>query len=531
MSHEEEGGVTPPLASLDTSKCLSSNPPNDSADPPRGTGLVVVSPSADLEAPGHSAQDLTPQQGLSQEKQALALLSIPSLAFNPHLRATPDTLLDHFAKALVDELGHFARSTGLHKQARQPADRLRLNSSIEALTCNLILASVTGARHLTLWLDMQAAEARRYNGECTGLPFRSALDLMKTFEFMRLVQVGLRTSSGVSLPSRFAIGEAFTERWRRCQQAGDLLLDLSSIRDTGTEGAVERPLLVLKGADGEVVAFTETARTKEIHAQVARFNRILSTETPLAIINPDGVPLLKHTDDIEAMAATIDPASRTLHRSFTGGSWEEGGRFHGPFWLTMPREDRYRFLRLGSSFKHHRSQGFAYEEIANIDYRSLYLRLGYLHLGLPVPDGDLYSVPGYAGHEACREGLKIIVNAMLFLEEPLRNWPRKARAHFPKGTTLRDVRAAIWVRHQPIGGLFEALGIGHRFAFHESQMLVQVLRHLWSSKVRVPCLPVHDSVLVARSRAEVAKAAMLSAFEKVTGVQPRPEWVSISSKI
>ena len=42
------------------------------------------------------------------------------------------------------------------------------------------------------------------------------------------------------------------------------------------------------------------------------------------------------------------------------------------------------------------------------------------------------SVPGYAD---VPRGLKIIVNAMLFLEEPLRTGLGRPRA-FPKGTTL-----------------------------------------------------------------------------------------------
>ena len=44
------------------------------------------------------------------------------------------------------------------------------------------------------------------------------------------------------------------------------------------------------------------------------------------------------------------PGHVSLHRCFTKGHGHEGGRFHGAFWLTMHREDRYRFLRLGNSF-------------------------------------------------------------------------------------------------------------------------------------------------------------------------------------
>jgi hypothetical protein len=197
--------------------------------------------------------------------------------------------------------------------------------------------------------------------------------------------------------------------------------------------------------------------------------------------------------------------------------------------MTMHKEDRYRLLRLGNVFNRHRSRpSFAYEEIANVDFRQLYLRLAYIHMGLTPPEGDLYAIPGYEDDD-CRVGLKIIVNAMLFLPKALQNWPRKALSCFPKGTILGEVKDAISIKHWPIQDLFEADGmIGHRFAFLESQMLVRVLRQLYSAEVCVPALPLHDSVLVARSNAEMARAAMLSAFEEVTGVKPKEAWVSVS---
>jgi hypothetical protein len=269
LMREEGGGITP----LSTS---TEGLTEDHTEVTPAADLVRAPPSANIEDPVHSAQDLT------QEKQALALLSVPSLAFNPHLRPTPESSLDHFTKALVIELRRFARSTGIKQRARQPEDRLRYNASLDALVCNLILAAVAGAQHLTLWLDTRSEVAKRWNGDCFGMPFRSAIDVMQAFGLMSLVQVGLRTTSGFSLPSRFAIGDAFKARWRE-QQQDRLLLDMSWITNTRASSqsdeeastGYERPLLVLKGADGEAITFKETARTGEMRAQVARFNRIL----------------------------------------------------------------------------------------------------------------------------------------------------------------------------------------------------------------------------------------------------------------
>jgi hypothetical protein len=176
----------------------------------------------------------------------------------------------------------------------------------------------------------------------------------------------------------------------------------------------------------------------------------------------------------------------------------------------MRREDRFRCLRIDG------------ERIANVDFGQLYLRLAYLHLGLTVPERrDLYEIPGLSdGGEERRDALKVIVNAMLLANRPLRNWPDTGSAKLlPQGTTFRDVQDAITVAHWPIRELF-GVGIGNRFAFLESKILLETLFQLHNDgdgRGPVCALPLHDSVLVARSRAEEAKAVMLDAFERVTG--------------
>jgi hypothetical protein len=166
----------------------------------------------------------------------------------------------------------------------------------------------------------------------------------------------------------------------------------------------------------------------------------------------------------------------------------------------MRRPDRFRCLRING------------ERVANVDFGQLYLRLAYLEQGLTPPQGDLYAVQGY---EDCREGLKAIVNAMLFADRPFRQWPHGRSALFPKGTALRDVADAIKAAHVPIISLFET-GIGHRLSFIESNILIEVLGVLLF-KQGITALPLHDSVLVATSKAERAKAVMEQAFEMFTG--------------
>jgi hypothetical protein len=166
----------------------------------------------------------------------------------------------------------------------------------------------------------------------------------------------------------------------------------------------------------------------------------------------------------------------------------------------MHRPDRFKCLRIEG------------ERIANVDFGQLYLRLAYLEPGLTPPGGDLYAVQGY---EDCRDGVKVIVNAMLFADRPFRQWPHGRSTLFPKGTALRDVADAVKVAHMPIISLFET-GIGHRLSFIESNILIDVLGVLLF-KQGITALPLHDSVLVATSKADKAKAIMAQSFTMFTG--------------
>jgi hypothetical protein len=249
-----------------------------------------------------------------------------------------------------------------------------------------------------------------------------------------------------------------------------------------------------KTGKAQPINYQDTAHTRRLRKQVTQINAWLGA-APLTIVLDEGEepPMAKVHFGPEAWwsrAQPVDFSQRSVRRIFSNGSWQHGGRLFGAFWETMKREDRFRLLRIDG------------ERVANVDFRQLYLRLAYLEQGLTPPEGDLYAIPGY---EDCREGVKAITNAMLFAETPFRHWPNGRSAMFPKGTKLMDVVDAIKVRHMPIIGIFET-GAGHRLAFVESNILIDVLGDL--AELGTAALPLHDSVLVAASKAEQAKATM-----------------------
>jgi hypothetical protein len=107
------------------------------------------------------------------------------------------------------------------------------------------------------------------------------------------------------------------------------------------------------------------------------------------------------------------------------------------------------------------------------------------------------------------------MNAMLFSDGPLKNWPEETLEHFPKGTKLHDAMDALRRKHTPIAPLF-GTGLGFQLMRIESDILITVITHLFKSGVTA--LPLHDAVLVAKSHARTAKEVMQAEFQLRTGI-------------
>jgi hypothetical protein len=120
--------------------------------------------------------------------------------------------------------------------------------------------------------------------------------------------------------------------------------------------------------------------------------------------------------------------------------------------------------------------------------------MAYARAQAQQPEGDLYDV---TGDGTCRDGWKKLINAMLFKTKPLGGWPTDTLEALPKGTKFKDAVAAIKRKHAPIAKLFEQ-GLGYQLMRRESDLLVSVVTALF--KQGITALPLHDSVLVARSR-------------------------------
>ncbi len=412
------------------------------------------------------------------------------LRFDPQRRASSLALrkqIEAFASHLEAEEDRLR----VRARARRNNDRRNYRLAVEAITCNLLVAAMVGPDtqlsvprgHSAMW------SAGRYRTVVYGQHFLAILDLLKRLKLIEQVAKGFRLSPRTRQPT--------TIRSRRTL-ASHLPLGKTEWTEFRREQDSEVIILKPKKDDDEHVEpidYADTARTKRWRREVEAINGWLAA-APIAVL---GDSEAKAHVDRDGQA--IDPFRRSLHRTFNNADWNAGGRLFGGFWMTMERTERFRAIRIAG------------EEIVNVDYSSLFPRMAYARAQVDQPESDAYDI---SGDGTCRDGWKKLINALLFASEPLGAWPEDTRSAFPAGTKLKDALVAIKLKHSAIAPLFEH-GLGYELMRHESDLLVSVVTALF--KDGITALPLHDSVLVAKSHARMAKAFMEREFTHRTGAR------------
>ncbi len=409
------------------------------------------------------------------------------LWFDPQYRARSPELKNSI-RAFAKHLSETELSEGLRARARTDTARRKFFESLEAIACNLLLLSLMSD-------DVALAVPRshgfiwgkgRYSNPVYGKHFLDSIDLLAKLGLLRKISTGYRRSATVKAPSLIVP----TKRMAK-------FLSLQSFDVNALKRLDEPEVLILKtGKDEEgqsvPIDYRDTARTKLMRAQVKRINKWLRNASINILDGGGGVHLGKD-------GQVVVVHRRSLRRIFNNSIWQNGGRLAGGFWMSMSRSERFERIRLDG------------ERIADVDYRQLFPRLAYVRAQAEQPEGDIYDV---AGDGSGRDGWKMLLNAMLFADGPLGNWPKGAREHFPAGVKLRDAIDMLKRKHAPIAHLF-GTGLGFELMRHESDMLISIMTHLF--KNGVTALPLHDAVLVAHTHAETAKQLMQDEFTLRTG--------------
>lgn len=386
---------------------------------------------------------------------------------------------------------------GLRRRRRNEEAQSKFRLAVEVLACNFLVVQMAASDQPLAVPKSSAAmwAPERSKPRVYGKHFLDALAVLEHPEVAMIEQVatGYRFEAGT--------GGLSTIRARP-----KLLSTLAASVDGWSEFTREPPTEVLilkaakvKGKEAVELDYRETGRTRKLRKEVEVINQYLSS-APIYLSGGPG-----HLDED---GQPVDPTKRFVRRIFNNGVWTQGGRLYGAFWEKMPKAMRRNLLRIGSAIEP------AGEPIGNVDYRQLFPRLAYVAADVSDHLTDLYDV---FGDGSSRAGVKKLLNALLFHKGRLTHWPTGTAKHFG-GMKLADAVAAIHSAHRPIAHLF-GTGIGHKLAFRESTILIEVLTRL--RFMNIVALPLHDAVLVAQSNAETAKHEMEEAFAAVLGRNSR----------
>lgn len=406
--------------------------------------------------------------------------------FNPRRIPSSDK-----ARAIVaDVLGQVQKLETLHglrKRGRKAKDQMVFEATVTAIISDLMYHQASGAEG-----GIAITRSNRYLGTSDRYRHPALNKAMPQLldNLARPVMAFIEQDLGEDNP--------FGGQRRTTIHPGKRLLSRMqdhgiTLDDFGLQPFIET--IVLKRAkenywdEGDVVEYEDTPSTREYRRQMVAINEWLSR----ADLEFDNGVLLRDR--------SVDTQDRHLRRIFTRGSFECGGRLFGGFWQNLPKQERKDGIFING------------EDVAVLDFGQMNPRILYGLANVPLPQGDLYDIPGL---ENCRDGIKKVMNSVFFADKPLQRFPKETRRLFPTSIKFDQVTSGIEAKHPALAPFFFS-GIGHRAMFIESQVMVDLLLDLMDRGI--VALPIHDAVVVPRPQVEETVDRMLSSFLSHTGVE------------
>lgn len=189
-------------------------------------------------------------------------------------------------------------------------------------------------------------------------------------------------------------------------------------------------------------------------------------------------------------------------------TFDRHGRLYDGFWISLPKTERY-LLKVNG------------EAVVDLDFTGLFPALAYLEAGAALPNSDPYE--GIEGLP--RAAAKIAMSALLCRSGVMLRLPKGFSEAAGTGWSAPRLLSAMSSRHPAISHLF-GTGIGLRLMFTESRIMVAALRILFGQAI--VSMPVHDGMMVAKSKEAEAIRAMVRASVEVVGValpvRGKPIW-------
>jgi hypothetical protein len=243
----------------------------------------------------------------------------------------------------------------------------------------------------------------------------------------------------------------------------------------------------------EVELINQMLRPLDIRYRSSSISRSASTDVDTPYI-PLVSPLCK------------DTSYNQIHRIFSHGSFDLGGRMYGAYWINLKKT-----MRQGMTIN---SEPCSEVDFSSMHIAQLYALDGYYH----SDDYDAYDIPELFAMGVSRDGIKKQTQRMINKSSPAKGFShcsdKTIKREF-KGLDYDTTIQLITDKHPKIAKHFYS-GIGLKLANDEAKIMIDVIKEL--IKLGIPALPLHDALITQSKHAKKVQELMQERFFEFYGV-------------
>lgn len=267
-----------------------------------------------------------------------------------------------------------------------------------------------------------------------------------------------------------------------------------------------------------LVAYEPTADTRQWEALLATCNAFLAQQDiALEITAEEEAEWVRHwnKDRDEDRPSLVRPErfKTGLYRTFSNGSFEQGGRMYGGWWINTPKSLRQKITING-------------QPTVELDFSGCAIRMLYHERGIDY-QGDPYLLDAVAAYELemglqpghFREAIKAITQALINDCDGL----HPEEILLPDGLSFRpkfkraEVRRMIEEKHAPIADAF-GTGAGLRLQRQDSDLALEIISTL--REQGIVALPIHDSFVSSEASRDNLLGQMTTLYRAKFGFDP-----------
>lgn len=272
-------------------------------------------------------------------------------------------------------------------------------------------------------------------------------------------------------------------------------------------------LVMLREGDRETpqLEFPQTVETFRWAVLVRNYNAYLAQQDiRLPLTAEEAAEWVRHRnkDKKDGAVRLCQPElfQTDLYRQFNNGSFGQGGRLFGGWWINTPKTLRPKITING-------------EPTAELDFSGCAIRMLYHERGLDY-EGDPYRLDAIAAYEAelglkpghFREAVKDMTQALI--NDAKGGKPEMINlsdgvSFLPRFTRI-EVRRMIEEKHGSIAVAF-GTGAGLRLQRKESDLALSIIVNLMEENV--VALPIHDSFRVIQGAEHLTESVMITAYK------------------